>query len=671
MPGGRMYGRDALLKGLVPRLVGVTPECHRVRMEYGEDLPVVILTGARGLGKTVLLERLRNTHRRCIPVALLDCESPELTDPPHGNDVSWTPVTEALYVLAEQLVPRVPGAGDMRFPRLAAGLLAVASSGWGPDENERIQAEAARLGTLLAPESRWEKRGRAWLGKVVTRLSDLAATGIPAVDIVVEATVESLLEELFDRSERKAADWYGSYPNAGGNAARGLVLLGRHFHRGDGHRAVAERHLIGALRADLTAAYTGPGRLRRFGRPLVLLDNAQAGPGRLIVESVLHDRHEGVHDRTVVIAAPRGGDGAAPEHAVRVRFAELARPGRWRRGQEPGSGALATALPPLEAEDVRRVFDRAEDAPGVPAGLYRCVHHLTGGHPLAVGLLAEAVHRIPDGREPTPGALLDAPVRATGRTTGAELLHRLVPADCLEGLVILAAARDPGSAEALAAVRLRDRGGVNGMHRARDLLRREGWDEDPELFVADLLLRSALLHRLHRQDPDSASWRAVHHTLRDYHASGEWRGQRHAPSEPLRLHHELALGRAESAVVHLRESFRRPEVPARQWLDELLAITSAPYFAVPDHRRAIALGAVDPRQPPQDHGDDPVLHFRIRRLLHAVWLTRDPLALHDAEVAERMAHELARLSDLHRTGSDVLWQASREWALRAGQQCTF
>ncbi|MBH1934310.1 hypothetical protein I5Q34_08385 [Streptomyces sp. AV19] len=667
-----MYGRDALLTGLVPRLVGLTPEHRRARLEYGDDLPVVLLTGARGTGKTAVLEQLRNTYRGHLPVALIDCESPEFAGPPHGSRAPWTPVTEALYALGEQLVPKVRGAGEVRFPRLAAGLLAAASSGWAPDEDERIRAEAVRLGLLLAPDSWWDNQGRTWLNKVVTKLSTLATTGIPAVDIVVEATVESLLEELFNRGQRKAADWYGSYPNAGGNTARGLVLLGRHFHRGDGHRAVAERHLAGALRADLAAAYAGVGRLRRIGRPLVLLDNAQAEPGRRILESVLHDRHEGGRDGTVVIAARRGAATAAPEHAVRLRFAELARPGRWGRGPEPGSGVLAAPIPALEAEDVRRIFDRVEAAPGGgPAGLYRAVHCLTGGRPLAVRLLAEAVDRLPDGREATPGALLDAPAQGTGRTTGAELLHRLVPADCLEGLVILAAARDPGSAEALAAVRLQSRGGVNGMHRAKDLLRREGWDEDPDLFVADLLLRSALLHRLYRQDPDSASWRAVHHTLRDYHASGEWRGRPHIPSLPLRLHHELALGRAESAVVHLRDAFRRPEVPARQWLDELLAITSAPYFAVPDHRGAVALGATDPRQPPPDHDDDPVLHFRIQRLLHAVWLVRDPLALHDARVVERMSHELARLSDLHRTGSDVLWQASREWALGAGQRCTF
>ncbi|KNB50919.1 hypothetical protein [Streptomyces caatingaensis] len=661
-----MYGRDALLTGLVPRLVGMTPAHRRAAFEHDEDLPVVVLTGARGTGKTAVLERLRGTYRHHVPVALLDCEAPDLTAPPHAGHAPGTPVTEALYALAEQLVPRVRGAGEVRFPRLAAGLLAAASGGWGPDEDERIQAEAARLGLLLAPGSWWENQGRAWLSKVVTKLSNLATTGIPAVDIVVEATVESLLEELFNRRQRNAATWYGTYPDAGGNAARGLTLLGRHFHRGDGHRAVAERHLIGALRADLAAAYAGTGRLRRVGRPLVLLDNAHAAPGRRILECVLRDRHEGRYDRTVVIAAQRGAPAAAPEHAVALRFAELAHRGRWRRGPQPGSGAVAAGLPALEPEDVRRILERADTegatvAPRGPAGLYRAVHRLTGGRPLGVRLLAEAVHRVPEDREVTPGALLDAPAAGGTHTTGEELLRRLVPADCLERLVILAAARDPGAAEALATARLQAHGGAGGMRHARDVLRREGWPEDPHLFVADPLLRSALLHRLHHQDPDAASWRAVHHTLRDYHAGGEWRGRRHPPSPPLFLHHELALGRTEPAVAYLCDTFQRPDVPARQWLDELLVITAAPHFAAPDRRRATALGTPDPRQPVPGQTADPVLHFRVERLLHAVWLVRDPLALLDTEVVERMAYELGHLSDLRRNGNDVLWQASREW----------
>lgn len=671
-----MYGRDALLTGLAPRLVGLTPAHRRTAFEHGEDLPVVVLTGARGTGKTAVLEQLRNAYRHHIPVALLDCDSPDLAGPPHANHAPGTPVTEALYALGEQLMPKVRGAGEVRFPRLAAGLLSAASGGWAPGEDERIQAEAARLGLLLAPSSWWENQGRAWLGKVVTRLSNLATTGIPAVDIVVEATVESLLEELFNRRQRNAANWYGGYPNAGGNAVLGLTLLGRHFHRGDGHRAVAERHLIGALRADLAAAYAGSGRLRRVGRPLLLLDNAHAEPGRRILECVLRDRHEGRLDRTVVIAAQRGAATTAPEHAMRLRFAELAHPGRWHRGPEPGSGAVAADLPALEPEEVRRIFERSDAERAVapprgPASLYRAVHRLTGGRPLGVRLLAEAVHRIPDDREVTPGALLDAPAGVGGRGTGAELLHRLVPADCLERLVILAAAREPGAAEALAAVRLQAHGGVSGMRYAKDVLRREGWDEDPDLFVADPLLRSVLLHRLHHQDPDAASWRAVHQTLRDYHAGSEWRGQPHPPSRPLQLHHELALGRTESAVAHLRDTFQQPDVPARQWLDELRVITSAPCFAAPDRRRAIALGTPDPRQPPPGHAVDPVLHFRVQRLLHAVWLLRDPLAPLDTEVVARMAYELGRLSDLRRTGSDVLWQASREWPRSAEEWRAF
>ncbi|MFV2121171.1 hypothetical protein ACE14D_23125, partial [Streptomyces sp. Act-28] len=55
------------------------------------------------------------------------------------------------------------------------------------------------------------------------------------------------------------------------------------------------------------------------------------------------------------------------------------------------------------------------------------------------------------------------------------------------------------------------------------------------------------------------------------------------------------------------------------------------------------------------------LHQSVRRLLHAVWLLTDPLALPDDDVVERMAHELRQLSGRHLTGSSPLWEAATHW----------
>lgn len=65
--------------------------------------------------------------------------------------------------------------------------------------------------------------------------------------------------------------------------------------------------------------------------------------------------------------------------------------------------------------------------------------------------------------------------------------------------------------------------------------------------------------------------------------------------------------------------------------------------------------------PPGLDADATELHLSVRRLLHAVWLLTDPLALPDEEVTDRLAHELRRLSGRHLTGSGSLWDAATHW----------
>lgn len=102
----------------------------------------------------------------------------------------------------------------------------------------------------------------------------------------------------------------------------------------------------------------------------------------------------------------------------------------------------------------------------------------------------------------------------------------------------------------------------------------------------------------------------------------------------------------------LRETFGDPDTGG--WLDRLLFVASAPYpcephRSGPDPRRAVALGQ-DPGAVGELAGLDDAttaLHQSVRRLLHAVWLLTDPLALPDDDVAERMAYELRQLSGRH------------------------
>ncbi|MGW7051947.1 hypothetical protein [Streptomyces sp. NPDC054887] len=648
-----LFGREAVLDGLAPRLIGLPPRgFQKVPFEHRDDVPAVVLTGGRGMGKTAVLKRLHSGYKQRTPVGLIDCERPQFADRPAALSSSWSPVTEALAELGEQLAPAVHGAGAVEFPRLAAGLLAVASLGWRPHDDENILAEGLRLGLLVEPGSRWRNQTRTWLTKVVAKFAAMASGVGPGLDVMVEATVESLLDDLFNRGQRASAEWYGDYPGAGGRAKRGLTLLALHFRRGDEHRVRAERHLVGALRADLDAAYHGLGRLRRVGRPVVLIDNAQAPLGRRLVEPVLRDRAEGRRDPVVLFAALRGHDHPALRHAVRRTLPEVRHELRWQRGREIASGAVAVELTPLEPEHVRQFLDLTDVRQRAHPKLARAVHRLTGGRPVGVDLLARAAGQDPQPERFTPASLLAAPVTlredSDGRAVAAELLARLVPPSRLDWLTVLAPAHDVPSAEALAASRLPGEEGRAGLAAVRDvrtLLLDEHWTQSPEHFVGDAFLRTLLLHRLRYGDPDFARWRAVHETLRGHYGDG-----------PRRYHHELALGTTEGAVTYLRETFARSD--ARVWLDELRFIASAPCFDEPDERRSVALGRSGAGAPA---GVDATLHARIRRLLFAVWQLTDPLALPDDEVTEKMGYELGLLSELHSSGNEILWQASRSW----------
>ncbi|WP_228976366.1 hypothetical protein [Streptomyces sp. DH12] len=689
-----LYGREAVLDpaGLVARLTGLAPYGFAgVAYEHGDDPPVTVLTGGRGSGKTALLKQIRNAYRRGTPLALLDCAHVE---EPADHGPGWTPVTGALAELAVQLSPRVLSAGPVRFPRLSLGLAAVASVSWSPEDDERARRDLQRLGPVLSTVD--EARGTAttWVGKVLAKLAATAVDGAgPLAGPLAEATVETLLEEVFGRSQRRTETFYGGYRDAGGNGKLGLHRIAVDFSQGGVRRADAEAFLVGALVEDLRRAYTGLTRLgTRRGRPLLLLDNAHLPLGRRLVEPILRDRAGGRRDRLVVVAASRDGAHEGLRRATRVRLPEVAHRAPCPRGPDVTSGILAVELTPLSAAQTRSLFERYDPAGRTPADLPGAVHRLTGGRPLAVALLGRAAGQAPAGERAglTPGGLLDlavevredSPAAPVAETLLAALLPDLRPGE-VAALTVLAAAHDEESARALARTRLRA-ASVDGdvALRLRDALRADGWPTGtaaapgasgttgtragsgggpaPAYFVADPLLRALLLHRLRFHDGDApvhAAWRAVHETLLAHY--GPHPG-------PYRLRQELALGRTEAAVTRLRETFPDPDVGG--WLDGLLFVASAPYpreplRAGPDPRRAVALGR-DPGAVDALAGLDAgagALHQSVRRLLHAVWLLTDPLALPDEEVLERMAHELRQLSGRHLTGSSPLWDAATHW----------
>lgn len=306
----------------------------------------------------------------------------------------------------------------------------------------------------------------------------------------------------------------------------------------------------------------------------------------------------------------------------------------------------------------------------VPPQLPHATHRLSGGSPLGVTLLAESARQnLPQGAK-SLGELLTSDVAVhednDGRPTYQELLDRLVPGGRLDELTVLAAAHDRDSACVLAEVQLSDDFGASGVLALEERLAEEGWTSAAGQFVGDPFLRALLLLRLHHDDPDHARWRSVHRTLIDHYGDGD-----RPDSARYRLHHELALGKADFAVAHLRDTF--PRTDTGSWLSSLVFIASAPYYHAHDpdgrdfgghgghdDRAAVALGRTDAAQQPPD-SVDAVLHLRVRRLLHAVWQLTDPLVLPDSKVSDRLRFELEQLSNLRPAGNPLLWRASREW----------
>ncbi|MER6348300.1 hypothetical protein ACWC10_22025 [Streptomyces sp. NPDC001595] len=672
-----LHGRGALFEtdpaGLAPRLVGLRPHQHRaVPVEHPREVPFVVLTGARGLGKSAVLRELRDAYQGHTPVALVDCAATEFAAPPSGRPAeAWSPLAQALLVVAEQLAAPVTGAGRIQFPRLMSGLVAVAAGGWGDADSERIRREVERI-LLLNESGSWLSgiAGR-WAGRVAANVVTAVSGTGQLLTAAIEATLDSLSEGFGNRRHQRASIWYRDYPNAGGHARRGLMLLSGHFRAGGTSRQHAERHLVRALLADLTDAYAGVlPRMQRLGRPLVLVDNAQHAPGPELMDAVLRDRAEGVADRVVFVAGLRG-KGEFLRRAVRRELSELARRTDWTpEAGAPSSRALLVTLPPLSPDDTLHIVGAACEELAVPPQLPHATHRLTGGNPLGITVLAEAAAQQLPGAT-SLGELLTAEVRLAEDQAGApayrELLDRLVPADRLGELTVLAAAHDHDSACALADALLSDDFGPADVRALQTRLAAEGQPLAAGQFVGDPFVRTLLLLRLHHLDADHARWRQAHERLIRHYAPD---GADDPPARAgCRLHHELALGRPEPAIAHLRDAFTA--LDTRTWLATLRFVAAAPYFHAHDaqgrdftgqgdRRAAVALGRTDAAYAVPD-GVDTALHLRVRRLLHAVWQLSDPLVLPDPKVCDRLRFELEQLSDLRPAGNALLWRTSREW----------
>ncbi|MEV0440238.1 ATP-binding protein [Streptomyces spectabilis] len=668
----RLYARDPLLHHLVPRLTGLAyADRARVAWEYDKDLPLVLLTGRHGTGRTAVLAALERHYAGRLPLARVDTAAQDL-------------VVELLQELACSLAPDV----SRRFPLLLPGLVAV-YGGYTADRAERARA-SARIARLLRA-CRLESApapavAQTWDTRVRARLAAAGPGAAAGTD--PHAVVHAVLAEYFERYTRARAaaplrQWYqdryaetpespGATPEGGRGGPEGLARLADWFHRGGDYRHAAEQTLVHAFLEDVAAARTRWQRLNRDPRPLALLDNTHSPAGARLVDLVLEYRARpgAAHHDPLVVVATRLGD-APPDAADALprELPDLVTTTGWRRtGHAPSAGLVVVELTPLSRDDVLLMLDAAA-APLHPY-LASALHTLTGGHPLASRVLCDAVlehaSRAAPGSPPlAPRHLLDL-TTGDGRPVSEAILERLLPSPHQRArLVPLSLARDSTAAQALAA-HLRLEGPEQlPANAAADYLEAEHWQRDTPQdrpLAADPLLHTLLVHEARRTSRGTDSrrgWQEMHGFLRRHHTT---RGE---DSEADALRHTLAAGDAKTVVAALSEEFQSEQdrLSALRWLTCLRYAATAP--APPaadwdDERAAMAAGAHDDR-----YRDIDEIDRCINRLLHGLWYLSDATAEPEADLCEDIGAELGFLSLRHQTWRAVLSQAARTWPAAA------
>ncbi|MEK8143361.1 hypothetical protein NKH18_18180 [Streptomyces sp. M10(2022)] len=119
----RLYARDALLHALVPRLTGLAHDKRAlVAQEHRDDLPVVLVTGRHGMGRTAVLDSLERAYRGRLPLGRVDFAQAD-RGLWAGFAVSNTsPLVELLEQLVCELASPLAGTGGrIRFPGCCRG----------------------------------------------------------------------------------------------------------------------------------------------------------------------------------------------------------------------------------------------------------------------------------------------------------------------------------------------------------------------------------------------------------------------------------------------------------------------------------------------------------------------------------------------------------------------
>ncbi|MGH4023685.1 MAG: hypothetical protein ACRDRV_03780 [Pseudonocardiaceae bacterium] len=602
--------------------------------EAAHDLPLIVLLGTRGSGKTWVLKSLRNACRRsvAIPYTFLDC-----ADPP-GRSV-WKLITDLADALHAQNWKEF---GRLNFPRVTLGRLAAEHPQLPPGN---LTAEEMLLEGLRA-KARLKARSES-VGDLVTDVSQALDRPQPIIRLLLSvlAVLRRVAESphLVRYVYRTGLQWYGiRFGPSEHSGLSALVELNRYYHSDDGR---ASQMLCEALVEDLNQAFA---RKRKFNCA-VLLDNCDhpAGTGFLSLLAELRSGHSGC-DPMVVVATSRtvphltGLDREwvfpwEPDRsgASRMPGADTVDYSTWRDNHISGDDQVSRWCPvhlrDLTLSELRRDFVRHH------LNHHDFVHRLTSGHPWSARRVTRAVS---SGALPArlgEDELLDIP--AAFARQAAEYLLADLAAPLREKLVHWSAARDVDTAATVLGDGGKDlrRELETRLWLVRDLPLPRRAPGNPRIHP---WLRRILLRELAATPAD---WSWAHRKLRD-HAVEE-----HRPLDA--AYHALACRELSPAVEHLAGQFDITD--ADSWIGEFEAVTDAPGAApggIPVERHETLELERGPRN------DAPLTRRdRVRNTLWSMvaarWIWSDQLGDPKATLKDTIADGFVRLADENPAGS--------------------
>lgn len=594
----QLVGRDHAV--LVLRELMERPRRGRDRVSARH--PVLVLEGARGSGKSVLLSTVDRRLDQQVPRARLDLGR---------SSAAGTP--DMLSALAFQLSRSTPRYGALAFPRLTIGRLVMAET---LDHTNR--QNAGRQVTALLEQNRRIDTLREVLADTAEELTELVPgpVKVPGAPILKRAPGWALDRVVAAGPGRRVVlgayqDWFGHRGRKLPHRALDVLVDLNVWARDpddDEHRPLIRELLWDAFLSDLTDHF----RSNRHTRELVLncvalLDNADTPLGEEFCAGLVQarrDRRDEPDPLTVVVTSRGGLLADVPARDI----TELGPDGPDGPGDQRAERPWARLrLADLTEPDTRRLVLAA----GVPAGtavrLPVLVHRLTAGHPASTRLLVDAALQSPEHGN-AMSALLDQP--APGRTDPRTSVAERIVADLLSGfpsertedLVTVSSAANRDHARQLAAELIEDAGS------SFPALRSALWPEAGGAGPA--VLRRLLLRRLAaRPDGPATSWPSVfawHRTARA--VAGDLPGE---------LYYALAAEDLPFVVDVLERELETAD--PESWRRLVLAVTAAPRRPppgdLPPSRQLLALL----RRLPE------ASHRELSRLVLALWIAGDPL----------------------------------------------